>query len=312
MLQLWCYEANGCIPEAVRHADQGGNYPLHTSLRGRTSEDVIMKLIAIYPEAVSMQTRNGDTAFHLACNNWHFNRSETLIRKLIEIYPFAIQVKDCGGKVPIYGAIKYGQEEKIAVIKMLLDGDPLGMQRRYEFGYKETPFHQACRRDNADLVQYMIQRSDLQINASDCLGRTPLHHACGKHQMKNIEILLHHPDVNVNSFDCMHETPLHTVVHSYKDHHCINRKSVIVEIRVQIVQKLLEHPFILIDQTTQHRHQTPMDIINERIDEIEKLNDNLTTSLKVELKCYIQMLHLIQEFHCKQRWQAYVYHYKNF
>lgn len=111
-------------PEAIRHQDYYRYYPLHAAIYSESSEVVIMKLIASFPEAVHALTIKGETALYLACNNNRKNRlSETVIRKLIEIDPFAVQIKDKDDRHPIWYAIQ--DNHKIEVIKMLLDGDPL-------------------------------------------------------------------------------------------------------------------------------------------------------------------------------------------
>lgn len=194
-------------PEAAKCHNSSGLYPLHLALlNNHMSEEVIMKLIEIYPKAVccSIPTIGGyGYSLHVACKT---NRSEMSITKLIQIHPLAIQ-ETLKGEYPIQYAIKH--HVPLSVIKLLLDGDPLGMERRLDdyprnftghvdgcgyfygggSGEEVTAMHLACIKHNTDLVKYLLQRSDLQINVRSSDGKTSLHYSCYDYQDETFDML---------------------------------------------------------------------------------------------------------------------------
>lgn len=235
-------------PEASKHKDSRGMYPLHVACRNYHSHDVVMKLIDIFPEAVLNSTRIG-TALHLACSST--NISETIVRKLIEINPRAIHEKDDEfGRYPIQYAINSSQP--IAIITLLLDGDPVGMKQRDTFDLRcnENLCSAACEANNADFISYLMQRSDYGINRTDRKEMTPLHYACDHLRDEILEIMFQYPDIDVNAANNYDDTPLHTTLRSFEDFFDTERC-------VNIVQQLLDHPFILIDQKN-YDGETPL------------------------------------------------------
>lgn len=201
------------FPEAAHHKTSKGLYPLHLACRSDqyldNLDDVVMKLIGIFPEAVSGSATFG-TALHLACEN---DGSEEVITKLGEIYPLAIEKNNKAGYYPINCAII--NDQPITVTKILLDGDSFGMQRRTtgRSNNDVTPLHLAIEMQyRHDVVQYLMQRSDLQVNIRDIRGRTPLHYACKYLDDKIVGMLLIHPDVDVNAINNLSDSPVHKLL----------------------------------------------------------------------------------------------------
>jgi ankyrin repeat protein len=184
-----------------------------------------------------------------------------------------------------------------------LDTDPLGMQRRAKDvdNYEITPFHLACKNNNTDLVEYFMKRSDLLINIRDNRGKTPLHYACEGSVEIIVEMILHHQDVDVNAIDMLNETPLHKVMKFYSNHPDSDPNVI-----VSMVQKLLDHSFILIDHKN-NDNQTPLDIIKACLDVLEEDNN----SSIISKECCRKMINLLEEFPIKQRYKAFCYHLIN-
>ena len=129
------------FPKASEHKNGNGLYPLHIACLYSKTEDLIMKLIDSFPNAVNESPKEA-SALHYACNN--NNLSETVISKLTDINPKPIQEKDANGRYPIHCAIhKY---QSIGVIQLLLDNDPIWMFRIEESRHflGKTPLHLAC------------------------------------------------------------------------------------------------------------------------------------------------------------------------
>lgn len=284
------------FPEAVQHQNMDGFYPLHLAIRSHNSkyelsEVLVIKLIEIFLEAAIESTKEG-TALHFACNKI---LSETVYIQLIEINPRAIYEKDNRGSYPIHFAIE--RDLPIAVIKLLLDDDPLGMRQRNVSN--ETLIYVACETNNADFDRHLMQQSDLQINRRDCYGNTPLHHACHHGRIKIVDILLNHPDIDVNATDSNNDTPLHVALKFHVE----------PEARLKIVQKLLDHSYISINQKNIH-DKTPLDVAKGNLIEVEEYSNNVT-SLEEIIQFFREVINLLEEFPIKKRWKLYCYYIKN-
>lgn len=128
--------------------------------------------------------------------------------------------------------------QPLGFVKLLFDFDPLALQRSNSDG--KTPFHIACERNNDELVKYLLKSSDLTINKRDKNGMTPLHYACRiSWAVKIIEMILHHPDVDVNANDNLSDTSLHKALKFFGHR---------PDLSVKIVQKLLNHSFVLTNE----------------------------------------------------------------
>lgn len=294
------------FPEAVQHMNVEGYYPLHLALMHHRCGFVVMKLIEIFPDAVKKLTPGG-TALHFACIK---DQADDVVEKLIEIYPIALQQRDCNGSFPIHCAIRNVQE--IPVVKILLDNDPIGMQRRvndFSYVYEGTTFHLACQRENDYVIEYLITRSDLQINIIDREKLTPLHYACRNGNHEIVEMILNHPDVEVNAKDFINDTPLHHIL----QYVCTNIYH--PESCIKVIKKLLNQSFILIDEKN-NNNITPMDMIKKRLVDLDAQKkipyNNLDGGIVKREEFCREIIHLLEEFPVVQRWKAYCYHVKEF
>lgn len=273
-----------------------GYYLLHIAIMNDNSEGVVMNLIEVFPEAIMETTTRGKTALNLACDNK--NISETVIAKLIARSPLAIQEKDHEAKFPIHFAID--SDRTIAVIKLLLDADPLGIHRSGSNTGDYTLFHLACMRNNNDLVEYFMQRSDHQINVMDRHGKTPLHYSCDYTEVEVVYYGWEEPGVDLNAF---HDPPLY-MPQKYYD----NPYDYDPEKRVNAVKKLLDHPCILINEKNIN-DKTPLDLIKAYLDDVENIREDTRAE---EVQYGMKMIHLLEEYPIKKRWKAYCYHVESF
>ena len=81
--------------------------------------------------------------------------------------------------------------------------------------YKATPLHAAARQGKVDIVKYLIQSSNIDINAMDMKGNTPLHYACmdGNDDVVNLLVSCA-ADVNASNKDKL--SPLHCAARTGK------------------------------------------------------------------------------------------------
>lgn len=288
------------VPQAIQYANVESLYPLHLALMHCISDDVVMKLIDTYPNAVRISV-NDWHPLHYACR---YDTSQMVLKKLIEMYPEAISQKSDEGRYPIHYATC--TDKPNGIIQLLSDGDILGINRRAigEFNDDYTPLHLACENGCINKVQYFIEhcKNDLLINVKDISGQTALHIACNDLLYQMVSILLNHIDININALDDINETPLHkTLSYSYGD----------PEVRINVLKRLLNHECIDIN-IKNNDNKTPLDIIRGRLQTLQngflENNGNMTGLEEIELKCVKQMIHMLEEYPIKKRWNAYCYH----
>lgn len=285
-------------PEALQKVNYDGMNPLNLALEGKQSENVIMKLIDIFPRWATIFIRMcgncgiwSGLPLHYACIT---GQSEAVIRKLIELNPGALQEKDGNGKYPIHCAI-FG-ETCNTVIGFIMDADPLAIAR---VGPLYTPLHLVAREpDKVELLEYLLERTGILVNVRDQDGQTPLHHACFRRRCEVVDKLLQHPDININARDKWNKTPLHQILTQIG----ISGED------LRSIQQLLEHPFILIDINNQD-NETPFDIFKDKIKTLKSYVSSINTmtehdvetiTRRLDICCEIQ--DLLEEFQVKRRY----------
>ena len=56
--------------------------------------------------------------------------------------------------------------------------------------YKQTPFHRAVLRGQADVIKYLLSTGSVQVNAQDVVGNSALHIACEEESEEIVKLLL--------------------------------------------------------------------------------------------------------------------------
>lgn len=83
--------------EIAKEMDHRGDLPLHTALRKKGSDNIILSLLASYEDAVYIQGANNDLPLHIACKT---GASAEVIELIIRIHPFALDVRNLENKCP--------------------------------------------------------------------------------------------------------------------------------------------------------------------------------------------------------------------
>jgi ankyrin repeat protein len=259
----------------------------------------LIKLIGAFPEVASIKcNEGGEFALHLSCK---FFISDRVIRKLIEIYPMALQERNDNGEYHIHCTQRFFYQND-EVFKLLLDADPLTMQRQNRYG--TSALHLAfCYHDgyNIHLLEYMVQHANNGvINIRTSSGDTPLHIACSNNNEKDVEVILKHPDVNPNASDRLNQAPLHKIFIGCNKTHTVPNFC-------DVVTKLLDHPVIVINPKN-NDNKTPLDLIKNEIRRIEhhcyadSINIERERNNLLEWKAAKELL---EEFLSKRRLDAY-------
>ncbi|OUM63552.1 hypothetical protein PIROE2DRAFT_9903 [Piromyces sp. E2] len=125
-------------------------------------------------------TKNGDTALHFACNERHFK----LIRQLIEEGGADINGQDREGKtIFMLATVKVNK----VILNYLLDHHVNGnLQDRHG----TTALMYSCKRENLDMVRYLMEIQKVQLNLRDHYGKNELMMACQKGNLFLVKYLM--------------------------------------------------------------------------------------------------------------------------
>jgi ankyrin repeat protein len=279
-----------------------GGLPLHAAIVEDQSEQVVLKLIAVYPIAVRLlvgikgTVEDKQYALQLACR---FNQSVSVIRKMVELFPEALDQTDNREQYPIHTAIL--QRSSFEVVRYLIEADHLSLQRQDQVGL--SSLHYACYIEDLPLVGYMVRLQDVAINTKDDYGDTALHLACDNGSAEIVVMLLQHKSIDVNARNKKYETPLHSTLRELDadDTKC----------RLRIVKLLTEHSCIPIDLKSQENaaliKKANKHVVALRKECLQSPNDSQLAS---QLEDSIQILELLEKIPKQQRTQMYEYYHK--
>ncbi|MBL0318808.1 MAG: ankyrin repeat domain-containing protein [Alphaproteobacteria bacterium] len=80
--------------------------------------------------------------------------------------------------------------------------------------YNRTPLNIACDRGDKEIIEQLLANESINVNAADIYNRTPLYMACQSGNKEVVERLLKRDDINVNAPNAQGFTPLHIACHS--------------------------------------------------------------------------------------------------
>lgn len=291
------------FPESVKQKNGNGDYPLHIACRRNQSEDAILRLIQLFPMAVQHQNNDKKYPLHLANIDC---KPDYVMLTLLDLFPEAVRHK-CDSSFGLHMVCTYCYSA--SVIKKIIEINRKELNEKDRNGH--YPIHCAilsCQSD--DIIKVLIDEDPLACQRLNRKGESPFHMAydysrghSGFHCL--VDGLLQQPDIDINVKDINNNTLLH--IASMCGH-------------TRFIHKLLNHPFIMIDQKN-NKNKTSFDLLKERTKQIEKgiaraiLNNyNDTYSNYVnrcsndDLSSCLEVIKLLEEFPIKQRWNAYLYH----
>ncbi len=130
------------FPEAVRHAANSEDLPIHIAAR-RQSPEFCRLLIEAYPGSEQITNEDGFLPFHFACGN----NTVATAKYLYQLYPESISVAANNGFYPIHYAMlgityrKDKPEIAIYMVRFLLDCDPDVLHLTYQ---GKLPLYWVC------------------------------------------------------------------------------------------------------------------------------------------------------------------------
>jgi serine/threonine protein kinase len=136
-----CEVDNSAIAGAARQKDKDGWLPIHLALKDKVSAEIVVKLLALYPEASrekSVADPTGRFPLHLACAN---QAPLSVVSALMNQYPEAVRIKnENNGLLPLQ--IACGNKSSVEVIKALLAAYPEAAREKNSVG--SLSLHLTC------------------------------------------------------------------------------------------------------------------------------------------------------------------------
>ena len=164
-------------------------------------------------------------------------QADEIIEYIMDVDPLSIQRQNIRDESPLH--MKYSDNIGLLLMEKMKNHADIILHMRDKSGM--TPLHVACFFGKEYVVKCLLQYPGIDINDEnkfktfqDTVGMMPLHYACYNGKDSVVEILLQNPCINVNVKEVINNsTPLHLAMFEPS--------------RVSIVEKLIAHPFILIN-----------------------------------------------------------------
>ena len=165
----------------VNVQNQNSNTPLHVACR-RGNLDIVVFLVSEQHCDINVQNRGGNTPLHIAC----YFQALSVIKCLLE-QRCKINLLNRGGTTP-------------QTIPLNDNGDML--------------LHVACQWSDVDIVRYLIDDEQCDINVQNMNGDLPLHIACKWGNLKVVEYMAHEVYHHLNIQNKEGNTPFHIACYS--------------------------------------------------------------------------------------------------
>lgn len=120
------------------------------------------------------------------------------------INKFDINSQNDKGWSLLHFACCYNQ---IEIVQYLLELENINVNIKEN--EKLTPLHIAVRFGNEKIIKLLMTRHEINVNSKNKDLFTPLHYAVKYRYINIVKILLDHPDIDINSLNKSYNTPLH-------------------------------------------------------------------------------------------------------
>ena len=153
---------------------------LHIACKYGQCEIVAWLLKQFDKDYVSQKTFYGTTSLHFACSFGSFECAKLLL----EVSTECIDYKTNTGLTSLYLAI---QENHLNIVLLLSD---YGANFHHKTEDGMNLIHVACQNGNIDILRWLAQNKDFDMNEKDTCGATGLHYASSNGHPKLVEYLL--------------------------------------------------------------------------------------------------------------------------
>ncbi|KAJ3640419.1 hypothetical protein Zmor_016675 [Zophobas morio] len=155
--------------DKIDPADNKGQTPLHNACKNYVHGDKIVQLLFEKRAKIDSEDLNGRQPLHYACE---FGKAVTVSFLLLK--GAKVNKVDGQGRLPIHYACMNVYQSPL-IVKLLID-------RISRVGVADAagllPIHYACEYADVNCVQFLIDKSEMQLVVPDAQGRVALHYAC--------------------------------------------------------------------------------------------------------------------------------------
>ena len=187
--------------------DHHGNTPLHIACLA-VDLNFVRTITSFTNCDFNIQNKHGNTALSIACR---YNLD--LVKFLIEIKHCKVLIRNKDGELPLHHACRLGN---LDVVKYLVNMITV----KYENNTGDTPLCVAVGFVHTDVVQFLVEIDNCDVNHQNKNGDTPLHIAC---RIGNIHVVRALTDFKNRNISCdlniknnQEETP---ALIAYNKHH---------------------------------------------------------------------------------------------
>jgi len=222
----------------VNVTDKNGNTPLYGAAK-EGHIDIVEMFLKVNNIDINTQNNLKETALHAAASRGHLE----IVKFLLEKLDIDVNAKDIYDRTPLWLVAALN---RVGIVEVLLDPKyKVDVNVADQDGY--TALHMAARSGYADVVELLLQVSNVDIKHKD--GHTILHMAASEGEAKVAEVILeaNNKNIDINGKDADGNTALHLAAKRGK---------------LPVIQVLLKHEGIQKNKKNKDG-KTPLEVAKE-------------------------------------------------
>ncbi|XP_058072526.1 ankyrin repeat-containing protein ITN1-like isoform X1 [Magnolia sinica] len=177
-------------PQFLVSEEDGSSTPLHVAA-SLGYKDIVHEILKVRPDFALKLDCEGYSPLHLASSKGHLD----ITRELLLVNSHLCFMRDGAGRIPLHSAAINGH---IQILNKILSANPDSIATLTKHG--ETVIHLSIKANQYETVKYLAENIDVAdfLNLPDDDGNTILHIAASRKHLQIVEYLLNKSEVEVN------------------------------------------------------------------------------------------------------------------
>jgi ankyrin repeat protein len=146
----------------------------------------------LFTDIFTQDDTNGQTVLHYIAATHRHELVEAYVKKHADQMEVLSAMTDHAGQTALMDSVMFGDARTVQVLVTNMSVD-VNLAHQVTL---ETPLHFAVQKGNGPVLDVLLARADVQVNAQDKNGRTPLHLAYLQSFMPCVERLLREPEID--------------------------------------------------------------------------------------------------------------------